>query len=120
MSSSTLLSPDAAAVVSLTGAAPAEAASVVSHTLLKTPELRVISFRFAAGQELTTHTNRRRVLVQVIEGAGEFFFNGTWQTLAAGALLHLPPNHPHAVRATEPFAMLLTLGAEPAGPSFQP
>jgi hypothetical protein len=29
--------------------------------------------------------------------------------------LHLPPNHPHAVRAAAgPFSMLLTLGAEPA------
>ena len=40
--------------------------------------------------------------------------SGRWQRLEAGMFLHMPPNHPHAVRAgAGPFSMLLTLGAEP-------
>ncbi len=112
MSSTALLDPNLAAVASLDGGDASEA-SIVSRTLLQTPGLRVTLFRFAAGQELSPHTNRRRALVQVIEGRCEFQFNDAWHVLEAGALLHLPPNHPHAVRATtEPFTMLLTLGDE--------
>ena len=37
------------------------------------------------------------------------------ERLEAGTIVHLPPGHPHAVRAgAGPFSMLLTLGAEPA------
>ena len=112
MSSTALLDSTQAAVASLAGG-EASAASIVSRTLLQTPGLRLTLFRFAAGQELSAHTNRRRALVQVLEGRCEFFYNEAWHELAEGELLHLPPNHPHAVRATtEPFTMLLTLGDE--------
>ena len=74
---------------------------------------RVVLFAFADGQELTAHSSRRRALVQVLDGACEFFFGDAWHCLAAGSLLHLPPGHVHAVRASSgPFSMLLTLGAE--------
>lgn len=113
MKTPNLLAADAAATLVLTDGAPADAASIVSRAVLTSPEARVTLFSFAAGQELTTHTNARRALIQVLSGTGEFFYNGAWQRLAAGTLLHLPPNHPHAVRAPEPFTMLLTLCAEP-------
>lgn len=113
MSTPTVIPADAAEALSLLDAADAAPASIVSRAILTTPETRVTLFSFAAGQELTSHTNARRALVQVLSGSGEFLYAGTWHTLAAGTLLHLPPNHPHAVRANEPFTMLLTLCAEP-------
>lgn len=89
-------------------------ASIVSRTLLQTPELRIVLFAFADGQELTAHTSRRRAVVQILTGSCDFFYAGIWQQLQAGMLLHLPPSHPHAVRASAgPFTMLLTLAAEP-------
>jgi quercetin dioxygenase-like cupin family protein len=90
----------------------AESESTVSKTILREDNARVTLFSFAAGQELTPHTNRRRALVQVLTGSCEFFYNDAWQRLEAGTLLHLPPDHLHAVRALEPFTMLLTLCAE--------
>lgn len=115
MSHSSLVPADSARAVRLESAVQVAAAGIVSRTLLQSPELRVVLFAFDAGQELTTHTSRRRALLQVVSGEGEFFFDGRWQQLAAGALIHLPPEHPHAVRATAgPFTMLLTLAGEPA------
>jgi quercetin dioxygenase-like cupin family protein len=114
MSSRTLLPSDHAQSLRLADAVETSAAGIVSRTVLQTPELRVVLFAFADGQELTPHTSRRRVLVQILEGACEFFYGETWHALAAGALLHLPPDCLHAVRAsTGPFSMLLTLCAEP-------
>jgi quercetin dioxygenase-like cupin family protein len=117
MSQKTLLAADLAQALVLAEAAQISGAGIVSRTVLQTPELRVVLFGFDAGQELTAHTSRRRAVVQVLTGACEFQFNGAWQRLDAGALLHLPPNHPHAVRATlGAFTMLLTLGADAAAP----
>lgn len=115
MSSPALLAPEAAAALTLADHAHVAAAGIVSRTLLQTPELRLVLFAFDAGQELTPHTSRRRAVVHVLSGACDFLFAGTWHRLAAGTVLHLPPDHPHAVRATAgPFTMLLTLAAEPA------
>lgn len=114
MNQTTLIAADVAAAIPLLDANSAAPASILSRAVLQTPEARVTLFDFAPGQELTTHTNRRRALIQILRGRGDFFFNDAWHALDAGSFLHLPPNHPHAVRASEPFSMLLTLCAEPA------
>jgi len=114
MSRTALLLSDQAQSVSLAETVQMSASGIVSRTLLQCAEMRVVLFSFAAGQELTEHSNPRRALVQILDGSCDFFFAGTWQRLTAGMLLHMPPNHPHAVRTVDgPFSMLLTLGAEP-------
>jgi quercetin dioxygenase-like cupin family protein len=115
MAQSTLLDPNEAQALKLADAVQVSASGIVSRTVLQTPEIRAVLFTFAEGQELTSHTSKRRALVQILDGECDFFFAGQWQRLAAGTFLHLPPNHPHAVRAAAgAFSMLLTLGAEPA------
>ena len=115
MSSVSLRPADTAAVLPLAAQAQVSAAGSVSRTVLQTPEVRIMLFAFDAGQELTSHTSSRRAVVQILDGTGDFHFGSAWHRLAAGSLLHLPPNHPHAVRAADgPFTMLLTLAAEPA------
>ena len=82
---------------------------IVSRTLLRTPTTRVVLFGFAEGQELSEHTSTSQALIQVLSGSCEFTLDGKPHTLKAGDLLHMPPNLPHAVKATEKFSMLLTL-----------
>jgi quercetin dioxygenase-like cupin family protein len=121
MSQNSLIAADVAQSLMLADAVQVSAAGIVSRTLLQTPELRMVLFAFDAGQELTSHTSRRRAVVQVLSGACDFFFSGAWHRLESGALLHLPPGHPHAVRAgAGAFTMLLTLAAEPQPDSSQP
>lgn len=118
MSNRTLLSAETPGTLQLAAATQVSAAGIVSRTVLQSPELRVVLFTFAEGQELTTHTSTRRAVIQMLEGHGEFFFDGRWEKLPAGTLLHLPPSQPHAVRASAgPFSMLLTLGSEPREPA---
>src|SRR5690606_19637047 len=113
MSHQTLLPTDDAQALKLADAVQISPAGIVSRTLLQTPELRVVLFTFADGQGLTSHTSRRRAMVQIIDGVCDFFFGGHWQRLEAGMIVHLPPSHPHALRATAgAFSMLLTLGAD--------
>ena len=113
MTPRTLLSATEAQSLALAEAVQTSPAGIVSRTVLQTPELRLVLFAFAEGQELTGHSSKRRAVVQILEGECEFQFNGQWQKLSAGSLLHLPPDHFHAVRAVSgPFSMLLTLGSE--------
>lgn len=120
MSQPSLIPADAAQALVLSETFQVSSAGIVSRTLLQTPELRMVLFAFDAGQELTSHTSRRRAVVQVLSGVCDFFFSGAWHRLETGALLHLPPSHPHAVRAgAGAFTMLLTLAAEPSSSSSQ-
>ena len=82
---------------------------VVSRTLLRTENARTVLFGFAEGQELTEHTSTQHALIQILSGACEFSLAGAAHKLKAGDLLYMPPNLPHAVRATEQFSMLLTM-----------
>lgn len=114
MAPSALINEATAATVDLAACAQISEAGIVSRTLLGGPDLRVVHFSFAEGQELTTHTSDRRALVQVLTGECDFEFNGQWQVLRPGELLHMPPGHVHAVRAGRgAFTMLLTLGRRP-------
>jgi quercetin dioxygenase-like cupin family protein len=82
---------------------------IVSRTLLRTGNSRVVLFGFAEGQELTEHTSTQHATVQILSGECEFSLSGKPRLLKAGDLLYMPPHLPHAVRATQQFSMLLTL-----------
>lgn len=82
---------------------------IVSRTLLRTANSRVVLFGFAAGQELSEHTSTQHALIQVLSGECEFSLAGKPHTLKSGDLLYMPPNLVHAVKATRQFSMLLTL-----------
>jgi len=82
---------------------------IVSRTLLRTDNSTLVLFGFAEGQELTEHTSTQHAVVQALSGTCEFSLAGVAHTLKAGDLLYMPPNLPHAVKATSQFSMLLTL-----------
>lgn len=82
---------------------------IVSRTVFRSPNCRVVLFGFAEGQELSEHTSTQHALVQILSGECEFTLAGKAHALKAGDLLYMPPNLPHAACATKPFSMLLTL-----------
>jgi quercetin dioxygenase-like cupin family protein len=110
--SSTLLPAGEAAALALAEATQFSDKGIVSRALLQADGLRVTLFGFAAGQELTEHASPARALVQILTGRSEWTVAGKPRVLAAGEILHMPPGTPHAVRAPEPFSMLLTLVRE--------
>jgi quercetin dioxygenase-like cupin family protein len=82
---------------------------IVSRTLLRTATVRMVLFGFSQGQELTEHSSTQHAIVQILSGKCEFTLSGTAHQLGSGDLLYMPPNAPHALKATEQFSMLLTL-----------
>ena len=104
-----IIDTQAAKSLSLAAETQFAANGIVSRTLLRTANARVVLFGFTEGQELTEHTSTQHALVQVLSGECEFSLAGKPQTLKSGDLLYMPPSLPHALRATTQFSMLLTL-----------
>src|SRR5579871_6462996 len=82
---------------------------IVSRTLFRTKNSRTVLFGFSEGQELSEHTSTQHALIQILSGECEFSLAGKPYSLKKDDFLYMPPNLPHAVRATKPFSMLLTL-----------
>lgn len=116
MSERPLIESDAEKIVSLADETRYAPNGIVSRTVLRTPNSRVVLFGFTEGQELTEHTSTQHALIQILSGECEFSLAGKPHALKSGDLLYMPPNLPHAVRATKQFSMLLTL-SKPDGKS---
>lgn len=82
---------------------------VVSKVVHREEGLNVTVFGFDAGQELTEHRAARAAVVQVLTGRLRFTADGEELDAGPGFWLHMPPETPHALVATEPTIMLLTL-----------
>jgi quercetin dioxygenase-like cupin family protein len=94
---------------------------IASRTVLRTANSRAVLFGFAEGQELTEHISTQHALIQILSGECEFSLAGIARQAKAGDLIYMPPNLPHAVKATRQFSMLITLfRPEPAAASARP
>jgi quercetin dioxygenase-like cupin family protein len=102
-----LIAPDHTKVIYLADETRFAANGIVSRTILHTAPARVVLFGFAEGQELNEHTSTRPALIEILFGECDFSLEGEWQSLKAGAFLHMSPNLRHAVRAKQPFSTLI-------------
>ena len=117
MSEQPLIDPESEKIVSLAEETAFVANGIISRTLLRTDNIRVVLFGFAEGQELTEHTSTQQAVVQILSGECEFSLAGKPRTVKAGDFIYMPPNLKHAIKATKPFSMLLTLTKPSETPS---
>lgn len=83
--------------------------AVVSKVIHRDEGLDVTVFGFDAGQGLTEHTASRVAIVEVLSGRLRFTADGEELDAGPGFWLHMAAGTPHALEATEPTVMLLTL-----------
>ncbi len=83
--------------------------SVVSQTLIDKPAGTVTLFAFDKDQGLSTHTAPFDAILNVIEGAAEIKIDDNIYEVKTGEMIILPANHPHSVRGTVKFKMILTM-----------
>ena len=81
----------------------------LSRVLYKDAQLRLVVFGFDTGQELTDHTTRHAAVIHGVSGRLEVDLDGEQVEVRPGSWVHMPPNLPHAVKATEPSVMVLAL-----------
>ena len=83
--------------------------SVVSKALVDRKAGTLTLFAFDKDEGLSEHTAPYDAVVQVLEGRAELTIAGRPVPAAAGELVIMPANVPHAVRAKSRFKMLLTM-----------
>jgi quercetin dioxygenase-like cupin family protein len=83
--------------------------SVVSRQITKADAGNVTLFAFDKDQELSEHTAPFDALAHILAGSAEIRISGKAYNLETGDAIIMPANEPHALRATSPFKMLLTM-----------
>jgi len=83
--------------------------AIVSRVLAKTNGGSVTLFAFDGGQSLSEHTAPFDALVQVVDGRLDIVIGGAPVRVGPGEIVRMPANVPHALRASEPSRMLLTM-----------
>ncbi|RKY10810.1 MAG: cupin domain-containing protein [Planctomycetota bacterium] len=83
--------------------------SVVSRTITDKTAGTVTVFAFDAGQGLSEHQAPFDATVVVLDGAACITIGGEEVRARAGQIVIMPANVPHAVRAEEPFKMMLIM-----------
>jgi len=83
--------------------------SIVSKTLLDKKAGTVTLFAFDSGQGLSEHRAPFDAMVYILDGCAKIFIAGKPQNAAAGQIIVMPANIPHAIKAQERFKMLLIM-----------
>jgi quercetin dioxygenase-like cupin family protein len=81
-----------------------------AETLVKEERLRVVLVTMRGGAELREHSAPGPITIQALRGRFAVDAGGERRELPAGTLLALAAGAPHAVRALEDGAFLLTIG----------
>lgn len=83
--------------------------SVVSRTIVDKKAGTVTFFAFAEGQGLSEHTAPFDALVYLVEGEAKIVISSKPIHLKGGEMVIMPANHPHSLKATKDFKMVLTM-----------
>ena len=82
---------------------------ILSRTIHEDERCTLVVFAFDAGQELTEHTSAHAALIEILEGEAQVSLDGEAREVGPGAWISMPPGMRHAIRATTPLVLALTL-----------
>lgn len=85
------------------------AGGVLSKVLVKTANCQYTLFCLASSTDISEHTSSKNAGLTVIEGKGILTLEGRDIALEPGVFVFMPANAPHALKAEENLAFLLTL-----------
>ena len=83
--------------------------SVVSRTIIDKKTGTLTLFAFDEGQRLSEHTAPFDALVYLLDGEAEVTISGKVVVLKEGEMVVMPANHPHVLKASKKFKMLLAM-----------
>lgn len=82
---------------------------ILSRTVYADDTVKVTSFTFAAGQELSEHTASRPAILHFLEGEAVLTLGKDTRRATAGSWVYMPANLVHSIRAESPLSFLLLL-----------
>jgi len=96
-------------VINLNNLVVYQEGSVVSRTLVDKKAGTITLFAFAKGQGLSEHTAPFDAFVYIIDGEAEIIIDGNVNKVGTGEMLIMPANKTHALKAIQPFKMMLVM-----------
>ena len=96
-------------VIDLCNPVAYQSGSIVSRMLVYTKAGTITVFAFDAGEGLSEHTAPYDAILQVLDGEALITIADKEYPMKAGELIIMPAKIPHAVHATTPFKMMLTM-----------
>jgi len=96
-------------VVDVAGIVEYQDDSIVSRTVIDKDVGTITLFAFDQGQGLSEHVTPYDALVQVLDGEAEITISGRPHSVAAGQMLIMPANEPHALDTKVRFKMMLVM-----------
>jgi len=100
-------------VTNLTDSIKYQDGAVVSRTIIKKPAGNVTLFSFDIDEGLSEHTAPFDALAYIMDGEAEITISSKPYRLKAGEMIIMPANEPHALKAIEPFKMMLVMVKNP-------
>ncbi|MDY7012423.1 MAG: cupin domain-containing protein [Cyanobacteriota bacterium] len=85
---------------------------ILSKVLLKDNNCQYTLFCLAKETEIEEHTSTRNAAITVIQGTGTLTLDGKNVALEPGVFVFMPAHAPHALRARENLAFVLTLSEQ--------
>ena len=83
--------------------------SIVSRTVFKDEDARVILFVFAPGEKLSEHTSSYPAILHFLAGEAALTLGEKKMDAQPGTWVHMAANLPHSVEARTEVRMLLTM-----------
>lgn len=93
----------------LSGLVEYQDGSVVSREVINKKTGTVTIFAFDEGQGLSEHSAPFDAMIFIADGEAEITIDGKPNHLQTGDMIIMPADHPHAVKATKKFKMLLIM-----------
>ncbi len=100
---------DHAKVYTLADIVTYEKGKVASLTLTHQKGVGMTLFAIDKGEGLSTHAAPGDALAYILDGQVEITIDGKASVLETGQMIVMPANIPHALKAIEPFKMLLVV-----------
>lgn len=82
---------------------------ILSRTIHEDERVSLVVFAFDAGQELSEHTSAKAAIIEILDGTAAVVLDGEAREVGPGAWIAMPPGMRHAIRATTPLVLALTL-----------
>ena len=93
----------------MAGLVEVQADAVVSRTVISKKAGTVTLFAFDKGQGLSTHSAPYDAMVWILAGTVKITIDDKVLRAGAGDMVIMPANHPHALKAVQPFKMALVM-----------
>lgn len=98
-----------AKAIPMAGLVDYQADAVVSRTVIAKKAGTVTLFAFDKGQGLSTHSAPYDAMVWILAGVVKITIDDKVLRAKTGDMVIMPANHPHALKAIQPFKMALVM-----------